>query len=277
MCRLPPVSHPRTLTTGNIRLSARSVSARPGPRAVLTLRVTRGPCGARLGAIHTLMSPGPDLGAAEAVGDPEPPANTWRSRRRTAPWRSSRMAARTDPLREPAASSSPSAGSIRPIAEILPARELARERAPRGAGLRLILVVTPRASSRKVDHADHRCASSEDPEVNRQRRPRSRSSPLATTPRATCFALGIPGDASALPIVGRHLLLPNGELSVRSHLGEGDRAVPGRWAAIRAGPYIAEAIAHVWSNRRTNAMRIRRSRLTDRLCLRRHVVDDSPG
>jgi hypothetical protein len=33
-----------------------------------------------------LMPPGPDLGGAEAVADPEPPAHTIASRRRTVPW-----------------------------------------------------------------------------------------------------------------------------------------------------------------------------------------------
>ena len=59
MGRLPPVCHilKAQQLRDNIRLSARSVSARPRPRAVLPLRVTRGTCGARLSAIQTLMPP----------------------------------------------------------------------------------------------------------------------------------------------------------------------------------------------------------------------------
>ena len=41
----------------------------------------------------TVDPAGPDLGAAEAVADPQPPARTIASRRRTAPWCASRISA----------------------------------------------------------------------------------------------------------------------------------------------------------------------------------------
>ena len=103
------------------------------------------------------MPPGLDLGALK----PSPIRNHRCGQPRcaagTAPWCSSRIGADccSRPASGATANSRPTASSVRPAAKILPASELARHRAPGGAGLRLIWPSRTRRA-REVDQADRR-------------------------------------------------------------------------------------------------------------------------
>ena len=157
MGRLPLVCHilkPQQLPH-SVRLSARSASARPRPRAAPRLRVTRGTCRAQLRAIQS-RSLLVQISGAEAIADPN--HRRIQPRRAAGPLPGARVgSARTavrDPLREPPRTRSPTTSSIRPAAKILPAPELARDQERTRAALDL--VVTPEARPREIDQTDRR-------------------------------------------------------------------------------------------------------------------------
>jgi hypothetical protein len=159
MCRLPPVCHtlkPRQLRD-NIRLSARSVSARPRPRAVLTLRVTRGTCRPQLCASKRRSL----LVQISGMLKPSPIPNHRRTqpRRGAGPLRGARAgSARTavrDPLREPPRTRRP------PPVQSDRQQRFCQRRSWRVTELHagraaLDLVVTPKARPMEVDQADRR-------------------------------------------------------------------------------------------------------------------------
>ena len=133
--------HPQTSTVTGQHSSLGPIGVNPAETTrCLTLRVTRGTCRAQPCASKRPSLPVQISGVINAVADPEPPAHTTASRSRTAPvvlehdQRGLLFLTRRGSHRELVAH--------RPLnptgAKIMPAPELARDRAPRGAGLRSI-------------------------------------------------------------------------------------------------------------------------------------------